>query len=186
VIPGFDTPARVLIMFDLIPIMYRVPIKAGILLFWSLLMAFYGAHFQKQHDTVTAQSLEIKNNNVIIDTIQRLNQKNMEATKLSNDMGILDNEKKAEIDALERDSRKLFADSRVSRKLCTSSDERLPENTHTGSITSEATIAPQISKFFEEFLISEFYRGDQLGIYAEVAHEWIEKLDPDHNGFICD
>ena len=173
-------------ILNLVPPQYRVAIKFGLFFCWSVFMVGVGSHFQKEHDTVIAQDLEIKNSNTIIDTVERLNQKNIEYTGLAGRIELVNNEKQNEIDGLERANRKLFTDGRVLRKLCTSVDKSDTKDSNPGSIKNETSITATLSESFQRFLNFQFRRADELGVYAETAYQWIRELDKDGDGFICD
>jgi len=153
---------------------------------WTVFVYLRSASIQRSYDANVAYELEVKNDRVIVDTIQRLNQKAMESMELSNKIGVIGNEKQSEIDDLERTNRKLFADGRVRRQVCTNSNKSVSEDTHTGSIKNEATLTTTLSKEFVEFLNHLTRRADETGVYGEIAFEWLQELDKDGDGFICD
>ena len=56
------------------------------------------------------------------------------------------------------------------RSVCVS--RAVSENNSSGDIIDTPAVGAALSEEFKDFLVSEFRRGDELGIYAETAHNW--------------
>ena len=97
-----------------------------------------------------------------------------EAVRLAQQIEVMANENKTKVTELHD---KLVSASRVrERSVCVNNKDRMPKADSSGDIVNEAAISSELSREFKDFLISESLRADTVGVYAETAYQWIEKL----------
>ena len=103
--------------------------------------------------------------------------KTMEETSkynnLSQRMDMINRSHEDEINALHADNLKLLNSGVRKRKVCQSP---VPKNNGTGIVIEEALNEAELSRDFTEFLISDAYRADSVGLYADTAYDWITAL----------
>lgn len=92
---------------------------------------------------------------------------------LSQRMDMINRSHEDEINALHADNLKLLNSGVRKRKVCQSP---VPKNNGTGVVIEEAINEAELSRDFTEFLISDAYRADSVGLYADTAYDWITAL----------
>jgi len=153
-------------VFSLVPIQYKLAIT-GIVL--AISVASYTGFIVHINNNAWKVKLAKQTEENLKQAMY--NQSLTEASAaLANEYSRLHSEKQNEIDAINDQLRHAL---RVpSKTACVSVVSKAG---HPGSIVSETAVTAEISEEFREFLISEALRGDELGIYAETAHEWAVK-----------
>jgi len=92
---------------------------------------------------------------------------------LSQSIDMINRSHEDEINALHADNLKLLNSGVRKRKVCQSP---VPKNNGTGVVIEEAINEAELSRDFTEFLISDAYRADTVGLYADTAYNWITAL----------
>jgi len=103
--------------------------------------------------------------------------KTMEETakynNLSQRIDMINRSHENEINALHADNLKLLNSGVRKRKVCQSP---VPKNNGAGVVIEEAINESELSREFTEFIISDAYRADSVGLYADTAYDWITSL----------
>jgi gas vesicle protein len=132
-----------------------------------------------------------KDKQILADQVLKgLNDKAMkhqeESTLLAQQLEAQANDHQNEINQLNSDLINAKSHSVQRPGLCANRSAAKPsENHNPGNIVNEPAITAKISEEFERFLISLTKRADDVGVYAEVAHDWIQELCKDKDNFIC-
>lgn len=161
----------------------RLAIKYGsiavILIVWTLFVYLRSASIQRAYDANIAYDLVVKHQAELLEQQMIASKKTDESAQTALKLQTLSDEKAREIDQLHND---LHAVKRVSARVC----ESLPEDIHPGEIKNPAAITATISKEFKGFLESLTRRADDTGAWGEVAYEWLDAIDKNHDGVLCD
>lgn len=150
-----------------------------ILVSWTLFVYLRSASIQRSHDANIAYELVVKARDELIKQQMIASKKTEESAQTALKLQTVSNEKDSEIDKLHND---LHAIKRVSTRVC----ESVSEDLHPGEIKNPAAITATISKEFKGFLESLTRRADDTGAWGEVAYEWLETIDKNHDGVLCD
>lgn len=145
----------------------------------------YGVTTERTKWEVIASSNAANIAKLQIEKLQEVAKAQEASAKLAIQLEKKVNDKQIEMSKL---NKQLLSANRVLRSdLCTGSHElTTSKDSNTFDVTANSSNSPTLSRGFTEQLISAAGRADQVGIYAEEAHEFIVELCKDKEHFICE
>jgi len=127
--------------------------------------------------TIKAQDYLLEQQKKVDEANKKASEETVKSSMLAQTIEAMQNEAQQKIDQLTAVNNKLFA-SVPKRAVCVKN--RVPKNSYP-VIPVESSAIGELSTEFKDFLISESRRGDEIGIYATLSHQWAKELCKNDN-----
>jgi hypothetical protein len=119
------------------------------------------------------QKWQIRHDKELMEAQKKSKEQEEKSVQLSQQIEMINRNHQDEINQLHDDNLKLLNDGVRKRKVCTS---RVSKVDSSGGTPASATDEAEFSDEFTRFLISDAFRADSVGLYAETAFNWVKQL----------
>lgn len=153
---------------------------------WTYGAYSFGVSIERSAWTISTQRKAIETANKIQELTRQSMVEQLKSAELANKLEVTNHENKLKLEAI-RDDLVIASKRLQQRQVCGRRDSSTTtKDSNPGSVIAEAANTTELSAEFESFLISDAYRADSVGLYAETAYTWVQQLCKDKERFICE
>lgn len=152
---------------------------------WNVGVYRFGAANERSAWTISTQKKAIEASVKLQEMTTKAMIEELKSAELANKLEVTNHENQLKLNAIRDDL--VIASQRLQRRqVCRGgSGSTKVKDSNPGVIIESSADTTELSEEFEKFLISDAYRADSVGLYAEEAYNWIQQLCKDKERFIC-